>query len=98
MASRRKTSRRSKRSKTSRRRSRRSKRSKTSRRRSRRRSSRRRSSRRRSSKSKKRLNTPLKKWNKAVKMHGYMKKGNFKLVPKKGTKAYNEIRKTYEQM
>ena len=31
-------------------------------------------------------------------MHGYMKKGNFKLVPKKGTKAYNEIRKTYEQM
>ena len=37
-------------------------------------------------------------WIRACQAHGYMKKGSFKPVPKKGSAAYKEIRRTMENM
>ncbi len=37
-------------------------------------------------------------WVKAAQSHGYMKKGEFKKMPKKGTAEYKKIYKTYTNM
>ena len=37
-------------------------------------------------------------WTKALKMHGYFKKGSFKPAPKKGTAEYRKVRATYDSM
>jgi len=34
----------------------------------------------------------------ALKKHGYMKSGAFKPLPKKGSAAYKEVKKTHEML
>jgi len=45
-----------------------------------------------------RVNPALKKWVAAAKAEGYLQKGSFRKMPKKGTAAYNSIRARYESM
>lgn len=67
-----------------------------------RRSTKRRTTKRRTTKRRrgsKRGNTAvLRKWIRAARKHGYMVKGNFKRVPRRGTSAYKKIKKTYDNM
>lgn len=58
--------------------------------------SRRRRRRRSKSKSRRKANPHLKAWVKAAQAEGFMKKGDFKPLPKKGSPAYKRIRARYE--
>ena len=54
------------------------------------RSSSKRSSRKRSSKRK--VSPKMKSWTNALKKAGYLKKGSFKKIPRKGTKEYKKVK------
>ncbi len=47
------------------------------------------------SRGKKSLPPALKLWRKVAEKHGFMIKGDFRKLPKKGTKAYSDLKKDY---